>query len=58
MRLVPVPLPGLKEQRRIVDLVDRFTLKIDALRNFQSQRALEIAALRPSVLNRAFSGQL
>jgi len=58
MRLVPVPLPGLKEQRRIVDHVERFTQRIDALRNFQSQRALEIAALRPSVLNHAFSGQL
>jgi type I restriction enzyme S subunit len=58
MRRVPVPIPGLQEQRKIVDFLERFILKIDALRNHQAKRAAEIAALRPSVLNSAFSGQL
>ena len=58
MRRVPVPVPGLQEQRKIVDFLERFTLKVDALRNHQSQHAAEVAALRPSVLNSAFSGQL
>lgn len=58
MRRVPVPIPGLQEQRKIVDFLERFTLKIDALRNHQAKRAAEIAALRPSVLTSAFSGQL
>jgi type I restriction enzyme S subunit len=58
MRRVPVPIPGLQEQRKIVDFLERFTLKIDALRNHQARRAVEVAALRPSVLNSAFSGQL
>lgn len=58
MRRVPVPLPGIQEQRRIVEYIDRFTAKLDALGNLQSQRAAEIAALRPSVLTSAFGGRL
>ena len=58
MRRVPVPLPGLQEQRKIVDFLERFTLKIDALRDCQAKRAAEVAALRPSVLNSAFGGRL
>lgn len=58
MRRVPVPLPGFQEQRRIVEWLDRITVKLDALRSHQSQRSAEIAALRPSVLNSAFSGRL
>ncbi len=58
MRRVPVPIPGLQEQRKIVEFLERLTLKIDALRNHQAKRAVEVAALRPSVLNSAFSGQL
>jgi type I restriction enzyme S subunit len=58
MRRVPVPLPGLEEQRRIVEYLERFTDKMNTLRTCQAQRGLEIAALRPSVLNSAFSGRL
>jgi type I restriction enzyme S subunit len=58
MRRVPVPIPGLQEQRKIVNFLERFTLKIDALRDHQTTRGAEIAALRPSVLNSAFSGRL
>lgn len=58
LRRVPVPLPGLQEQRRIVDYIERFTCKIATLRGHQAKRSEEVAALRPSILNSAFSGQL
>ena len=58
MRRVPVPLPGIQEQRRIVDHVERFTAQIDLLRERQKKRLEEVTALRPSLLNSAFCGQL
>jgi type I restriction enzyme S subunit len=58
MRRVPVPLPGIQEQRCIVDYLERFTSKIDILRECQKKRLEEVNALRPSLLNSAFSGQL
>jgi hypothetical protein len=56
LRRVPVPLPGKKEQRRIVTHLEGFTLKLDALRAQQSCRTAEVVAIRPSLLNMAFNG--
>lgn len=58
LRRVPVPLPGISEQRRIVAYIEKFTAKINLLRELQAKRSEEVAALRPSILNRAFSGDL
>ena len=58
LRRVPVPLPGLQEQRRIVAYLDGLQAKVDALKRFQAETAAELDALLPSVLDRAFKGEL
>lgn len=55
LRVPPRPLP---EQRRIVAHLDALQAKADALRALQSETATELDALLPSVLNRAFAGEL
>jgi len=58
MRRVPVPVPPLSEQRRIVDHLVAMQSKVDALKQLQAETAAELDALLPSVLDRAFSGAL
>jgi type I restriction enzyme S subunit len=55
---LPLPLPPLDEQRRIVEHLDALEAKLDAVRAEQQASAAELDALLPSVLNRAFAGQL
>jgi type I restriction enzyme S subunit len=52
------PYPSLSEQRRIVAHLDALQAKLDAVRAEQQASAAELDALLPSVLNRAFAGQL
>ncbi len=58
MRRVPVPLPPLNEQRRIVAYIDSVQSKVDALKQLQAETAAELDALLPAVLDRAFRGEL
>jgi type I restriction enzyme, S subunit len=51
-------IPPLAEQRRIVAHLDALQAKLDAVRAEQSATAAELDALLPSVLNRAFAGEL
>lgn len=53
-----VVLPPLSEQRRIVAYLDGLQAKVDALKRLQEETAQELAALLPSVLDRAFKGEL
>ncbi len=55
---VPVPVPPLEEQRRIVAEVEERLGAIDALRAAIERAQRRSAALRRSVLERAFSGEL
>jgi type I restriction enzyme S subunit len=50
--------PDLTEQRRIVAYLDGLQAKVDALRQLQAQTSAELDALLPSILERAFSGEL
>jgi len=52
------PVVPLTEQRRIVAYLDDLQIKIDALKNLQSETAAELDALMPSILSRAFRGEL
>jgi type I restriction enzyme S subunit len=54
----PVPTPPVPEQRRIVVRLDKLQANIDALRNLQSDTAAELDALMPSILSKAFRGEL
>ena len=53
-----IPVPPLDEQRRIVAYLDGLQAKINALRELQSQSQEELDALLPSVLDKAFRGEL
>ena len=48
----------LDEQRRIVAYLDGLQAKVNALRELQSRSGEELSALMPSVLDRAFKGEL
>jgi type I restriction enzyme S subunit len=58
LRALEVPLPPPEEQRRIVAYLDGVQAKVDALKKLQGETAAELAALLPSILDKAFKGQL
>ncbi len=51
-------LPSLPEQRRIVAELDVLEQKVEALGRHQAETAAELDALMPSVLDRAFNGEI
>lgn len=51
-------LPSLLEQSRIVAYLDDLQVKVDALKRLQAGTATELDALLPSVLDKAFKGEL
>jgi type I restriction enzyme, S subunit len=55
---IPIPLPSLEEQRRIVAYLDGLQGKVDALKVLQAQTQAELDALLPSILDKAFKGGL
>jgi type I restriction enzyme S subunit len=58
LKTVLVPIPPLAEQRHIVAYLDNLQMKVDALKRLQAETATELEALLPSVLDRAFKGEL
>jgi type I restriction enzyme S subunit len=58
IRALPIPVLDLEEQRQIVDHLDGLNARISDLRHLQSQSAAEIQALTPTLLDRAFRGEL
>ena len=50
-------VPSLPEQRRIVAYLDGLQAKMDALKKLQAETATELAALLPSILDKAFKGE-
>lgn len=50
--------PPLSEQRRIVAYLDGLQAQVEALKKLQSETAAELDALLPSILDRAFRGEL
>ena len=53
-----IPVPPIEEQRRIVAYLDDLQANVDALKKLQSETAVELAALLPSILDKAFKGEL
>ncbi|THJ14133.1 MAG: hypothetical protein CAF43_000480 [Nitrospira sp. CG24C] len=53
-----IPLVHLSEQRRIVAYLDGLQAKVDELKKLQFETAAELAALLPSILDKAFKGEL
>ncbi|MGQ0600609.1 MAG: restriction endonuclease subunit S [Anaerolineales bacterium] len=53
-----VPVPPLPEQHRIVAYLDGLQAKVDELKQLQADTQKELDALMPSILAKAFVGQL
>ena len=51
-------LPPLLEQHRIVTYLDGLLSKVDSLQQLQSETTAELDALLPSILDKAFKGEL
>jgi type I restriction enzyme S subunit len=58
LRAAEIPVPPLAEQRRIVAELDALQAEVDALKRLQAETAAELDALLPSILDRAFKGEL
>jgi len=58
LRGFDVPLPSLAEQHRIVTMLDTVQSRVDMLKKLQAETAAELDALLPSILDRAFKGEL
>ncbi len=58
LRRLKVPVPPPDEQRRIVAELDKLQSEVDALKRLQTETATELNALLPSILDRAFKGEL
>jgi len=55
---IHVPVPPLSDQRRIVAELDAVQARVDALKKIQTETAFELEALLPSILDKAFKGEL
>jgi type I restriction enzyme S subunit len=54
----PVAYPPLSEQRRIVAELDALQAELATLKRLQTETAAELDALLPTILDRAFKGEL
>jgi type I restriction enzyme S subunit len=53
-----VPVPSIQDQHRIVAELDAIQSQVDALKKLQTETGAELDALLPSILDKAFKGEL
>lgn len=53
-----VCIPPLSEQKRVVTYLDELKAQIDTLRHIHTETSVELDALLPSILDKAFKGEL
>jgi type I restriction enzyme S subunit len=58
IKLVKIPVPSLPEQHRIVAYLDNLQAKVDEMKGVREQAIQELDALLPSILDKAFKGEL
>ena len=58
LKALPIALPSLSMQQRIVAYLDNLHAKVDSLKQLQSETSAELDALLPSILDQAFKGEL
>lgn len=58
LRSAVIPAPSISEQRRIVTELDALQAEVDKLKALQAETTAELDALLPSILDRAFKGEL
>jgi len=55
---LPCKVPPIQKQREIAEYLDSLQVKVDSLKALQAKTAAELDALLPSILDRAFNGEL
>lgn len=55
---LPIPIISLSEQQHIVAYLDRLQSKVDEMKHLREQSLQELDALLPSILDKAFKGEL
>ncbi len=55
---IRIPVPGRREQERIVERLEAFEAKQSELRRLQSETDADLAAFTPALLAKAFRGEL
>ena len=58
LRDTKIPVPPLSEQHRILAELSVMRSEVDKLKRIQAETAAELGALLPSILDRAFKGEL
>lgn len=58
VRCLEIAAPPLDEQRRIVGYLEGLKAKVEQLKTLQAQTGTELDALLPSILDKAFKGEL
>jgi type I restriction enzyme S subunit len=58
LKNLPIALPQVDEQHHILKHITGLQRKVDELKNTQLQTAAELDAMLPSILDRAFNGEL
>jgi len=58
LKALPIALPPLPEQHRIVAELDALQAEVDSLKRLQAETAVELDALLPAILDKAFKGEL
>jgi type I restriction enzyme S subunit len=53
-----IPVPPVKEQRRIVGRIDELTLRAEELKKLIDDAKADLAAFTPALLAKAFRGEL
>jgi type I restriction enzyme S subunit len=53
-----LPVPPIPEQHRIVNHLDNLQAKVSEVKRLQTESAAELDALLPSILDKAFKGEL
>lgn len=58
LKVTEIPIPSLPEQRRIVAYLDNLQTEVNTLKHLQAETEAELDALLPSILDKAFKGEL
>ena len=58
LKALPIALPSLSEQHRIVTYLNSLQSRVNSLKQLQSETSVELNALLPSILDKAFKGDL
>ncbi len=58
LREIRIPLPSLREQQRIVELINGLSAQTQRLASLYEQKIAALDSLKKSLLHQAFSGQL